>query len=97
LSESWAVRDQYSKQVVQRHRLAPLIFLKGLSCHTPDHMTFFSEALFPSVFVGHRRQDLGRNRILLILRQGNDFFQRSSKSVDASISSADLASRHPTR
>src|ERR1022692_4791740 len=64
-----------SKQIVQRKRLALLVLRKGFPCHATDHIAFPGKAILPGVFVGERRQDLGCNRILLILRQGDDFFQ----------------------
>ena len=42
---------------------------------------FFDKAPFPSFFVGERRQDLGRDRILLIQRQRDDFFRRLLQEV----------------
>src|ERR1035437_5602262 len=64
-----------SKQIVQRQRLAPLVFLKGFPCHSTDHIAFSGKAQFPGVRAGWRGEDLGRNRILLILGQYDDFFQ----------------------
>ena len=66
----WCVTQ--SKQIVQWQRVAPLVFLQRPS----DRVALVGKALLPGVFIGERRQNLGRNRVLLIGRQGDDFFQR---------------------
>jgi hypothetical protein len=38
--------------IFQRQRLAPIVFLKGFSCHATDHIPLFGEALLPSIFDG---------------------------------------------
>jgi len=65
-----------SEQIVQGLRLTPLVFRQGFSRHAADRVAFRGEALLPGVLVGERRQDLGCNRILLIVRQRDDFLQR---------------------
>ena len=65
-----------SRQMVQRQRLAPVIFLKGFPCHSTQHIALASKARLPGVLVGEGGEDLGRDRILLILGERNYFFQR---------------------
>jgi len=41
-----------SKQIVQRQRLAPFVFLKGFPCHSTDHIVSLGKACLPSALVG---------------------------------------------
>src|SRR5579864_9278950 len=65
-----------SKQIVQRQRLALLVFLEGFPRHAADHIALLDEAALPGFFVGQRRQNLRCNRILLFRREGGDLFER---------------------
>src|SRR5437879_1547324 len=65
-----------SEQVVQRKGFAPVVFFNGLSCHSADHIGFFGKALLPGFFIRQRCEDLRCNRVLFILREGDDFLQR---------------------
>jgi len=71
-----ASRATESKQIVQRHGLAPLVLLKSFPRHATDYLTFLDEALFRGVFVGQLGQDLGRDRVLLVLWQYDYLLQR---------------------
>ena len=64
------------KQIVQRTSLAPFLFVERFPCHAAHRIAIHGKALLPGVFVGQRRQNLRSYRILLIVRQGSDLFQR---------------------
>jgi hypothetical protein len=65
-----------SKQVDQRQRIAPAVFRKRFARHTADYVALRGKAALPCIFVGQGRQDLECHRILLVLRRGDDLFQR---------------------
>jgi hypothetical protein len=55
---------------------APLIFLNSFLRDSTNHVAFFGKARFPSAFVCYGGQNLRGDRILLVLGQRADFFQR---------------------
>jgi hypothetical protein len=65
-----------SKQIVQKQRLAPLVFREGFPRHSTDYIAFLGKTRLPTVLVGQRSKDLRGYRILLIQGQRGDFFQR---------------------
>jgi hypothetical protein len=73
--EAVAIGMTASKQIVQRPRLTPFVFLDGFERHASDHVAFLGKAPLPSFFVSQRFQNLGCDGILLIGGQSNDLFQ----------------------
>jgi hypothetical protein len=67
------VRD--SKQISQRQRLAPVVFLEGFSRHAANHIAFLGKAFFSRFFVGPRRQNWGAIASCSSEGRGSDLLQ----------------------